>query len=124
MAHQSHHIHTQGGEGTYIVGFLLSFALTGVAFFLVDAQMAAGGLLWSRSTVIGAVILLAIVQLAVQVVCFLHLEHESTPRWRLLSFAFAGMFVLTVVVGSLWIMANLNYNMMAPDVMDAYMLDQ
>lgn len=67
-----------------------------------------------RVTALGAVaviITLALVQLIVQMVFFLHIGQEERPRWKL--WAFISMFavLMIVVVGSLWIMNNLNYNM-------------
>ena len=109
---------------TYILGYVLSALVTGMAFFLVAAYVDSRGLLMSRATLIGILMTLAIEQLAVQVVCFLHLDKESRPRWRLIAFIFASLLVLAVVVGSLWIMYNLNYNMMSPSDVDAYMIDQ
>lgn len=53
----------------------------------------------------------AISQLLVQLIFFLHLGRESKPRWNILVFLFAALVVLIVVVGSLWIMNNLDYHM-------------
>ncbi len=53
---------------------------------------------------------LAVTQLLVQLLFFLHLGRESKPRWNLIVLAFAVMVVVIVVFGSLWIMKNLQYN--------------
>lgn len=58
--------------------------------------------------------ILAFGQFVVQLVYFLHLGTEQKPRWKLLVFWFMIVVVLIVVVGSLWIMYNLNYNMIMP----------
>jgi cytochrome o ubiquinol oxidase operon protein cyoD len=64
---------------------------------------------------------IAVVQLVIQAVFFLHIGRGS--RLKLVTFAFAILIVLIVVVGSLWIMNNLDYNMMrlSPDQMKLYM---
>lgn len=90
---------------SYIVGFILSIVLTFVAYILVVNHILEG--VW----LVGAIIVLAIIQLFVQLFFFLHLGKESKPRWNLLMFSFALLVVVIVVFGSLWIMNNLNYNM-------------
>src|SRR3546814_1615888 len=47
----------------------------------------------------------------------------SDSRWNLIMFLFMVLVVFIVVVGSLWIMANLNYNMM-PDEADKTLLEE
>ncbi|MCI0560443.1 MAG: hypothetical protein MN733_18305, partial [Nitrososphaera sp.] len=67
---------------------------------------------------------LAMVQLFVQLELFLHLSHS--PRLHRAVFAFAALLVVIIVGGSLWIMNNLDYQMMqmSPTEADRYMLDQ
>jgi len=57
----------------------------------------------------------------VQMVFFLHIGRGS--RWKLLTFIFTIIVVGIVVIGSIWIMHNLNYNMMdmSPDEQRQYM---
>ncbi|MBE8365690.1 cytochrome o ubiquinol oxidase subunit IV, partial [Leptospira borgpetersenii serovar Balcanica] len=45
-------------------------------------------------------------------VCFLHMNASSEERWNLVAFVFTLLIIAIVVVGSIWIMWNLNYNMM------------
>ncbi len=87
----------------YTVGFISSAILTLTAYTLVVNTTFSG---WALLYVI---LVLAVMQLAVQVLFFLHLGREEKPRWKLVSFLFAVMVVLIVVLGSLWIMTNLNY---------------
>ena len=91
---------------SYVAGFLLSIILTFVAYIFVANHILEGALL------IAVIIGLAIIQLFVQLFFFLHLGKESKPRWNLLMFSFALGVVLIIVFGSLWIMKNLDYNMM------------
>ena len=99
----------------YVIGFVLSLTLTLVAYFLVVNHLLIGPVL------IGAIILLAVTQFFVQVTLFLHVGEEAKPKWNLSAFLFMLLVVIIIVVGSLWIMANLNYNMMSPTQMDEYM---
>ena len=70
-------------------------------------------------------LVLAAVQLMIQLITFLHLGEETSPRWKTYSFLFAFLMALVIIVGSIWIMMNLDYNMrMTPQQMDSYMLHQ
>lgn len=100
---------TEAGHGTlgsYITGFVLSIVLTLIAYFLVVEKMLTGGVL------IGVIVALAAVQLLVQLLFFLHMGTESKPRWNLLLFLFMVLVLAIIVIGSLWIMYNLNTNVM------------
>lgn len=104
---------------SYSIGFLSSIVLTLAAYFMVVSQ------LYSAWTVAYIVSSLAIVQFIVQLMFFLHLGKDTKIRWKFISFLFMLVIVLIVVVGSLWIMHNLNYRMMPTDQeVDTYMSDQ
>jgi len=104
----------------YIIGFVGSLLLTLVAYFLVTNNMV-GGL--TLLLILGG---LALVQMIVQLVYFLHLGDEARPRYKLASFVFMAGILAIVVVGSIWIMNNLNANMMdmTPTEKDNYMKTQ
>ena len=89
---------------SYVIGFVLSLTLTLVTYFMVTGKV------YSNSHAAILIIVLALVQLFVQVIFFLHLNRDSRPRWNIIVFAFTLMVVVILVVGSLWIMNNLNYN--------------
>jgi cytochrome o ubiquinol oxidase subunit IV len=91
----------------YIVGLILSLALTLAAYFLVD-----GHLLTDRTALVSVVVVLAVLQALVQMMLFLHLGTEGKPHWNMLTFLFMVMVVLILVLGSLWIMYNLSYDVM------------
>jgi len=104
---------------SYLTGFIYSVLITMSAYLLVSHQAVNG---W---TAIYVVLGLAVVQLAVQVVYFLHLGKEGRPRWNSIVFAFMVLVVLVFVIGSLWIMKNLNSRMMpSPSQMKQYMTSQ
>jgi len=90
----------------YILGFLVSLTLTLTAYILVSGQA------FSGSTLVFIIGGLALVQMLIQLVFFLHVTDESGPRFRLMSFGFMTVTLVIVVAGSLWIMYHLNYNMM------------
>lgn len=98
------------GHGTrrgYLIGFLLSVVLTAIPFWLVMT-----GALQDVQTTAIVIIALAVVQILVHTVCFLHVNTQSEGGWTLLAYAFAAVIVLIVIAGSLWIMYHLNTNMM------------
>lgn len=98
-----------GTAVTYIAGFVLSLVLTLVAYVLVVNQA-----IPNRDLLLGSVIGLAIVQFIVQVVFFLHLGREQRPRWNLVVFSFMLMVLFILVLGTLWIMDSLDYQMTTP----------
>jgi cytochrome o ubiquinol oxidase subunit IV len=108
-----HDAHAHGemeGHGTrksYLIGFLLSVVLTAIPFWLVMT----GVLQDTRVTAI-LIIALAVVQILVHTVYFLHVNTRSEGGWTLLAYAFAAVIILIVIAGSLWIMYHLNTNMM------------
>ena len=56
---------------------------------------------------------MAVVQVLVHLVCFLHMNTKSDEGWTYDGVCcFTVLIIAIVVVGSIWIMWNLNYNMM------------
>ena len=100
---------------SYAAGFLLSIILTLIPYFAVAEKWATGGLL------VMSIVAIAVVQLLVQVFFFLHLGRGNDARWNIMAAVFTIVVVFIVVIGSLWVMNNLNYNMMSPSEMDTYM---
>lgn len=95
----------------YISGFVLSIVLTFAAYLIVQAHTSSNNQVLAQPTVLIAILIFALAQLMVQLYFFLHLGEEAKPRWRLMTLLFAVTVVLIVVGGSIWIMANLDYNM-------------
>ena len=93
--------------GGYLIGFVLSVILTAVPFWLVMGKV-------FESPAVTTVVILAIgvVQIFVHLVYFLHMNTSSEERWNLVALVFTVLIIAIVVVGSLWIMYNLNINMM------------
>lgn len=97
------------------IGFGASLILTLVAFWLV-MQHVQNSAAFPLEVVVPRVIGLAVIQLVVQLYFFLHLGNETKPRWNLIVFLFMILVLVIVVLGSIWIMDNLNYNMMPEDI--------
>ena len=89
-----------------MIGFLLSIFLTFFAYFIV-VQHIAGGL-----SLLFIILGLAIVQALAQCVFFFQIGTEGKPQWSLISFIFTVIVLVIVIGGSIWIMYNLDYNMM------------
>ncbi|WP_108651318.1 cytochrome o ubiquinol oxidase subunit IV [Dongshaea marina] len=90
----------------YLTGFILSIILTAIPF----AMVMNGGA--SHQTIIITITACAIIQVLVHLVYFLHMNTSSEERWNLVALVFTLIVIAIVVVGSLWIMYNLNLNMM------------
>ena len=101
---------SSGTNLTYLIGFLLSLALTLGSYLLVKKHVDSHHLVFSDSLLLAMILVLAVTQLIVQLVFFLHLDRESKPWWNNTAFAFAVMVVAILVFGSMWIMANLDYH--------------
>lgn len=90
---------------SYMLGLFLSLVFTIIAFYVVMKHS------FSNTQLYIILIVLAILQLISQVVCFLRLNATPEGRWNLMPFLFTILILLVVVIGSLWIMYNLNYYM-------------
>lgn len=99
---------------SYISGFGFSIVLTLTVFVLVNNHVVTGHQASSHGFLVLAIMGLALVQLVVQLVFFLHMGSEPKPRWNLAVFMFMLVILIVIVGGSLWIMDNLNYNMRSP----------
>lgn len=95
-----------GTVKSYIVGFIISLVLTIIPFVIVAKHMLSNNAMYIT---IG---LFALAQLFIQLVFFLHLSFKSSAKWNLSVFLFTLVVVLILVLGSLWIMINLDFFMM------------
>ena len=104
---------------SYTVGLVLAAVLTLTAFGIVSTQ--AG--LASHVALITTVLTLAMVQLIVQLIFFLHIGRQKDSQWNTALFAFTFFAILVIVVASVWIMYHLNRNM-TPTQVTQYINDQ
>jgi cytochrome o ubiquinol oxidase operon protein cyoD len=93
----------------YVAGLGLAILLTATSFFVAGTD-----LVWQPSIPV-AIIVLAIAQMGVHLVFFLHITTGADNTNNILALAFGLLIVFLVIGGSLWIMANLNHNMMPMD---------
>ncbi len=105
---------TRGAIG-YVVGLALAVLLTAASFYF-----AGSGLIY-RPAIPAALTALAVAQMGVHLVFFLHLTSGPDNTNNVLALAFGVLIVTLVIGGSLWIMANLNHNMAAMNAMAAAM---
>jgi len=98
--------HYHGTKRSAAIGFFWSILLTFAAYLLVVEKWLSGPIL------LIALMTLAFFQLLVQLLFFLHMGHEPKPRWNLLVFSLMAIILVVIVLGSLWIMYNLDYRMM------------
>jgi cytochrome o ubiquinol oxidase operon protein cyoD len=104
------------GEGdgsvlSYTVGLAFALSLTAASFIVSQSH-----LFWAPGLAVGLAVL-AIAQMGVHLVFFLHIGSGPDNTNNVLALAFGVLIVTLVVSGSLWIMANLNSNMMPEGVM-------
>lgn len=90
----------------YGVGLFLSILLTATSFFIAGTD-----LVWQPSIPV-ALAVLAIAQMGVHLVFFLHITTGADNTNNVLALAFGLLIVFLVVGGSLWIMGHLDHNMM------------
>jgi cytochrome o ubiquinol oxidase operon protein cyoD len=95
-----------GSIRAYAIGFLVSLLLTSLSFSIVAFDIVAKGDIkyWISG--------FALIQATFQLIYFLHLGKEGSPWWETVTFFFMLITLLIVVIGSLWIMYDLNSRMM------------
>jgi len=100
---------TGEGVASYLVGLGLAILLTIVSFFISGTT-----LVWHPSIPV-ALVVLAVAQMGVHLVFFLHITTGPDNTNNVLALAFGVLIVLLILTGSLWIMANMNHNMIPMD---------
>ena len=105
----THDPETAGHLGTYLIGLGLATLLTIVSFFVAQTT-----LVWQPSIPV-ALAVLAIAQMGVHLVFFLHITTGPDNVNNVLALAFGVLIVFLVITGSLWIIAHMNRNMMPMD---------
>ncbi|HWX61677.1 cytochrome o ubiquinol oxidase subunit IV [Bradyrhizobium sp.] len=93
----------------YLIGLGLAIVLTATSFFIAGTD-----LVWQPSIPV-AIIVLAIAQMGVHLVFFLHITTGADNTNNVMALAFGLLIVFLVIGGSLWIMANLNQHMLPMD---------
>ena len=91
---------------SYTAGLVLAILLTITSFIVSQTN-----LLWAPGIPVGLVVL-AFAQIGIHLVFFLHLGSGADNTNNILALAFGVLIVFLVITGSIWIIANLNANMM------------
>jgi cytochrome o ubiquinol oxidase operon protein cyoD len=96
---------TTADVSAYLIGLALAVVMTAISFWVASTHA-----LWGPGIPIGLCVL-AIAQMGIHLVFFLHITSAPDNTNNVLALAFGLLIVFLVVVGSVWIMANLNANM-------------
>ena len=95
---------------SYTVGLGLAILATIASFVVSQTE-----LLWPPGIPVGLIVL-AFAQIGVHLVFFLHLGSGPESTNNILALAFGVLIVFLIITGSVWIIANLNSNMMPMSV--------
>ncbi len=100
MAHEhTHHADEHGGStGSYILGFICSVVLTLIPLWLVLGNIG------SRRLQVNLILIMAVLQFLIQLFFFMHIRDSEKPRYNVLAIILGAVFVVTIVLGSAWIM--------------------
>ena len=90
---------------SYVIGLGFALVLTGVSFWVASTSV-----LWGPGVAVGLVVL-AIAQMGVHLVFFLHITSGPDNANNVLALAFGVLIVFLVMIGTIWIMAHLAANM-------------
>ncbi|QAY67367.1 cytochrome o ubiquinol oxidase subunit IV [Paenibacillus protaetiae] len=105
-AHSNHghdaHDEGHGSLKSYVFGFVLSIVLTIIPLVVVMND------LMSHDATFVLILIMAVLQFVVQLFFFMHLREEKKPAWNVMALILGLIIVITIVVGSVWIMHN-NY---------------
>jgi cytochrome o ubiquinol oxidase subunit IV len=97
--------------GGYLIGLGLATLLTTVSFFISGTT-----LVWAPSIPV-ALVVLAIAQMGVHLVFFLHITTGPDNTNNVMALAFGVLIVFVLMVGTIWVMTTMNHNMMPMDRM-------
>src|SRR5438045_4058541 len=89
----------------YVVGFVLSLVFTLIPYYMIVHKS------FSARMLLIWIISFAFLQMAIQLIFFLHLGREKKPHFNLFFLVSTGGIILVVVVGSIWIMNHLMHGM-------------
>jgi cytochrome o ubiquinol oxidase operon protein cyoD len=93
------------GIAGYVIGFGLAAGLTAASFYF-----AAGQVLWAPG-IAAALVALAVAQMGVHLIFFLHITTGPESTNNVLALAFGVLIVFLLIAGTLFIMSSLNQHM-------------
>lgn len=94
----------------YAIGLGLSLVVTLAAFWLVEQHTLGSAFALSRTWLMTTLVLLATLQLVVQLYCFLHIGQEEKPQWNTAVLGYTVVIIGILVGGTLWIMSHLDHS--------------
>ncbi|QHT60867.1 cytochrome o ubiquinol oxidase subunit IV [Paenibacillus lycopersici] len=95
--HDEHEDH--GSLKAYIIGFILSIVLTVIPLLVVfETSM-------NKTGVIITIITMAVIQLLVQLLFFMHIREGQGPKYNVMALVLGLFIVVVIVAGSVWIMS-------------------
>ena len=101
---------------SYVVGLGLALLLTAVSFWVASTSN-----IWGPGVAMGLVVI-AIAQMGVHLVFFLHITTGPDNTNNVLALAFGVLIVFLVMIGTIWIMGHMNANMgVSPEMMNLQM---
>jgi cytochrome o ubiquinol oxidase operon protein cyoD len=103
------HQRVREGVQGYLIGLAAATLLTVASFYVAGTNV-----IWGPSIPM-ALVVLAVAQIGVHLVFFLHLTSAPDNTNNILALAFGVLIVALIVGGSVWIMQHLNHNMMPMD---------
>ncbi|WP_066369058.1 cytochrome o ubiquinol oxidase subunit IV [Neobacillus fumarioli] len=83
----------------YVTGFILSIILTIIPLVLVLNHMMA------KTMLMVTILLAAVLQFVIQLFFFMHIREGEQPRYNAAALILGIVFVVTIVVGAIWIMS-------------------
>lgn len=109
--------HTPGTDGTgssgrwptHLIGFVVAAGLTVASFGMATSRIL------TPASLIAALVVLAIGQMIVHLIFFLHITASPRHQTNILALLLTLLIIVLVVIGSVWIMSALNHNMVPMD---------
>jgi len=103
---------SQGSAGRWpihTIGYVLAAGLTAASFAMATTH------LLTPASLVAALVVLAIGQMIVHLIFFLHITTAPAHKTNILAILLTLLIITLVVIGSLWIMSQLNQHMMPMD---------
>jgi len=92
----------------YTIGLLVALILTAASFWVANTSV-----LWPSGVGLGLAVL-AIAQMGIHLVFFLHITTGPDSTNNVLALAFGLLIVFVVLAGTMWIVTDLNGSMLMP----------
>ncbi len=95
------------GLRTYLIGLGLATVMTIASFWAAQTHLIYG------PGISVAIVVLAIAQMGIHLVFFLHITTAPDNTNNVLALALGVLIVFVLVFGTVWVMAHMNHNMMS-----------